>query len=575
MDPTQWRCTSVAALGLGLPASLDGVAKALNLPEAQQKTFAGKNYIRQFAMPCKASQANGFRTRNLPQHDPDAWNKFKAYARQDVVTERAVAKKIAAYPLLEKEQKLWVLDQKMNSTGIAVDLTLVQAAIEADAIYKTKLMKEAMDITGLENPSSVAQLKTWFEQEYNLEIPTLTKAAVAELSEKITDAQALRVLALRGEVSKTSVAKFKAIREAVCPDGRVRGLLQFGGASRTGRWAGRLVQVQNLRSNSLPDLDNARELIRRKDFEAVELLYPSVPDVLSQLVRTAFVAPPGHRFIIADFSSIEARVIAWLADCRWRLDVFAGDGKIYERSAERMFNLQEGSVGKKSPYRQKGKIAELALGYGGGGGALKVMGALKMGLKESELEEIKTNWRDANSEIVNLWYAAERAFAYATNRKDKEYLKVGDKTAKKRLKIEFSYEDDFLFITLPSQRRLAYRNPSAEVDPKTSQIGKKTYHGVNQKTRSWEVLDTYGGKLVENIVQAIARDCLAEAMLALDEASYRLLITVHDEIVIEAPEKFGSLEEVLEIMSRPISWAPGLVLKADGFETPYYRKETG
>jgi DNA polymerase len=504
----------------------------------------------------------------------EKWAEFKEYARQDVETERAVANTLAKYQRPVKEQKLWVLDQKMNATGITVDLTLVEAAIEADEIYKTKLLNEAMAITGLRNPNSVSQLKSWFEEKYELTLDTLSKAKVAELAEEVTDAQALRVLELRAQVSKTSVAKYKAMRDAVCPDGRLRNLLQFGGASRTGRWAGRTVQVQNLRTNSLIDLDNARELVRRRDFEALEILYPSVPDTLSQLVRTAFIAAPGHRFIIADFSAIEARVIAWLADCRWRLEVFEKDGKIYEASAEKMFNLPAGSVDKKSPYRQKGKIAELALGYGGGEQALKVMGALKMGVAEEELEEIKKSWRKANSEICKFWYRAEEAFHLAVSNRDKHDLEIGAKNTKSRLKIEFAYEDDFLFVTLPGKRKLAYFKPEVTVEQKTSSA-KLTYQGMNQKTRTWQVLDTYGGKLVENIVQAVARDCLAESMLALDKEGYRLLLTVHDEIVIEAPDGFGALEDVIGIMGRSISWAPGLILRAEGFEAPFYQKEIG
>jgi DNA polymerase len=569
MDPAQWRCTQVSALALGLPASLEAVAKALRLPETLQKKSSGKVGIRYFSIPCKPTKTNGFRTRNLPEHDLQKWQEFKDYARQDVEVERAVAKKLSKYPLPAKEQRLWVLDQKMNAAGITVDLPLVEAAMEADAIYKGKLLKEAAAITGLDNPSSVAQLKEWFERAHNVEVATLTKASVLELSQRIDDAQAQRVLELRTEVAKTSLAKYAAMRNAVCPDGRIRGLLQFSGASRTGRWAGRLVQVQNLRSNSLPDLDLARALVRKRDFQAVEQLYPSVPDTLSQLIRTAFIASPGHRFLIADFSAIEARIIAWAADCKWRMEVFRGGGKIYEASAEKMFHLPKGSVTKKSPYRQRGKVAELALGYQGGAGALKVMGALKLGLQEHELEEIKNAWRTANPEICHLWRSAEQAFQSAVSRRDRALMTICGGA----LHLQFTCESGFLFIKLPSGRCLSYAHPKIDINPETAQV-KRTYHGINQKTRHWEILETYGGKLVENIIQAIARDCLAEAMFNLDAAGYRLLMTVHDEIVIEAPEGTGSLKEVLELMSRPIEWAPGLVLTADGFETQYYRKDT-
>jgi DNA polymerase len=358
------------------------------------------------------------------------------------------------------------------------------------------------------------------------------------------------------------------MRKAVCEDGRLRGLLQFYGANRTGRWAGRLVQVQNLRTNTLPDLDLARNLIKSKSFEGVELLFGSVPDTLSQLIRTAFIAKPNHRFIVVDFSAIEARVIAWLAACEWRLAVFNGDGRIYEASAEKMFKLPLGSVTKKSPYRQRGKISELALSYGGGAGALKTMGALEMGLSENELEPIKIAWRDANPEIRKFWWDCEAAAIDAVSRRDKSYVKIANRQAE----LEFSYEKGILFITLPSGRRLAYVAPRLALDEETGRYS-LTYQGIHQRTRAWTVLRTYGGKIVENIVQAIARDCLCESMLALDEKNYMQLMTIHDEIVIEAPDGFGSLDEVTQLLASPISWAPGLPLRADGFETKYYQKE--
>lgn len=568
LDPAQWSCTSVAALYLGLPNSLYAVSKVLKLDESDQKQGGGFSLIRYFSMPCKPTKANQERTRNLPHHDPDKWALYKEYCRQDVHAEREVAKMLEGHPLPENEQRLWVLDQKMNARGVGLDLQLVDAAIEADTIYKTRLLNEAVALTGLDNPNSVAQLGEWFSSEYGIEVESFNKKNLPELLEKVDDETAKRVIELRQELSKTSVAKYTAMRNAVCRDGRLRGLLQFYGANRTGRWAGRLVQVQNLRTNSLPDLDLARTMVKKRDFEGVELLFDSVPDTLSQLIRTAFVAKPNHRFIVVDFSAIEARVIAWLAHCQWRLDVFNGDGRIYEASAEKMFKLPEGSLTKKSPYRQRGKVSELALSYGGGAGALKTMGALKMGLTEEELEPIKHAWRDANPEIKQLWWDCEWGAIDAVSRRDKAYVSI----ANDQLELEFSWEQFILFVKLPSGRRLAYVAPKIVSDDQTGRLN-MTYRGINQKTRVWARLDTYGGKLVENIVQAIARDCLCQSMLALDEMNYQQLMTIHDEIVIEAPIGVGSLDEVTEILGAPIAWAPGLPLRADGFETLYYQKE--
>lgn len=570
----QWRCTSVAALYLGLPNSLAGVAKALTLDEKDQKMDGGHLLIRHFTMPCKPSESNGMRTRNLPQHDTQRWDSFKTYCERDVHAERAIAFKLDKFPLPEREQRLWVLDQKINANGIAIDPVLVDAAIEADDLYKTRLLNEACDITGLTNPNSVSQLAQWFENEFGVEVTSFSKASLPALLQKIDDRAARRVIELRQELSKTSVAKYRAMRNAVCRDGRIRGLVQFYGANRTGRWAGRLVQVQNLKSNSLPDLDVARSLIRSKDFESVDLLYGSVPDTLSQLVRTAFVAKPGHRFIVVDFSAIEARVVAWLANCKWRLDVFNGNGMIYEASAEKMFKLPAGSVTKKSPHRKKGKVAELALGYGGGVGALKVMGALEMGLTESELEEVRNAWRKTNPEICALWYEAERCFHDTTANNN---INTQINAAGGAARIGFSKESGMLFISLPSGRCLSYARPrivDRDEPDGIEETGLLTYCGVNQKTRKWEQLTTWGGKLIENIVQAIARDCLAEAMLRLDAMNYIQLMTVHDEIVLEMPDGEGSLAEVIQVLSTPIDWAPGLPLSADGFETRYYQKET-
>ena len=578
VDPTQWRCTSVHALYLGMPGNLADVGEVVGLTEDQRK-MAGWALIKYFCVPCLPTQTNGQRTRNLPHHDPAKWALFKEYCGRDVETERAIARRLAKFAVPDHEWQLWHLDQKMNARGIEVDPALVSNAITCADAYKTRLMDEAMALTKLENPNSRTQLLAWLRKATDDEgIEDLTKKNVPLILAGTSDATVRRVLHIRQELAKTSISKYQAINRAMCRDHRVRGLAQFYGANRTGRWAGRLVQVQNLPQNKLPDLDLARQLVIEAEFKTLEVLF-GVSDTLSQLIRTAFVAPAGHRFIVVDFSAIEARVIAWLAQCAWRLDVFATHGKIYEASAEQMFKLPPGSVTRKSPYRQKGKIAELALGYQGGAGALKTMGALDMGLTEDELDPIKVAWRTANPEIVKLWYAFERAAKAAVQDRVTQRVRVG-----LNVELVFSCESGMLFIDLPSGRRLAYVKPRIEAKPLyhmasdgtkflVCQAGGLTYEGIDQRTRAWTRLATYGGKLVENITQAIARDCLAVAMLGIDSAGYEQVMTVHDEIVVEAPDGVGSLAEVESILARPIPWAPGLLLRADGFETRYYQKE--
>jgi DNA polymerase len=581
LDFEQWRCTSVHALYLGMPGNLADVGKVIGLPQDKQKKSIGWSLIRYFCLPCKPTKKNGMRTRNLPRHDPAKWALFVDYCAGDVVTEREVAKRIAKFPVPEKEWKLWHLDMKMNTRGIQVDVPLIHAAIECDAIVKQRLTEEAMALTGLSNPNSRAQLLEWLNEELDEdELTDVKKKTVAKLLEGKPGEVIERVLELRQELAKTSVSKFHAMARAVCEDHRVRGLTQFYGANRTGRWAGRLVQVQNLPQNKLRDLDLARELLKARDYETLELMFGNVPDTLSQLIRTAFVAGQGSRFVVADFSAIEARVIAWLAWCVWRLEVFATHGKIYEASAEQMFKLEPGSVTKKSPYRQKGKIAELALGYQGGAGALKTMGALDMGIPEEELDPIKVAWRDANPEIVKLWYAMERAAKQAVGQRTSVVLPI----AGGRAQLVFAWESGFLTIRLPSGRKLFYVKPRIETEDLYRELanggryvvaseGSLTYEGTDQKTKQWTRLATYGGKLVENVTQAIARDCLAESMLLLDDRGFDQCMTVHDEDVLEVPFGMGELAEVEEIMGRPIAWAPELLLRADGFETSYYMKE--
>lgn len=558
MPPEQWRCTQAHALTLGLPIRLEDVAKALKLKH--QKDNAGKALIRYFSIPCKPTKANGRRTRNLPEHASEKWEQFKAYCRQDVEVERAIRERLLQYPM--QEQKLWELDQRINDTGVRIDPVLVKNAIACDTIYQEKLLAEATRLTGLDNPNSVSQLKKWLKEAVDLEVESLNKESVPELLKQTKSNTVKRVLELRQELAKTSVKKYQAMERAKCRDDRIRGLLQFYGANRTGRWAGRLVQVQNLPQNKLKDLGLARNLLLARQYDTLELLFDSVPVVLSQLIRTAFIPADGYRFIVADFSAIEARVIAWLAGEKWRMDVFNGDGKIYEASAAQMFKVPVESITKDNPLRQKGKIAELALGYQGSKGALITMGALNMGLTEEELPGLVTTWRQTNPAIVQYWSNVEEAAMKAVRDKTSTELPHG---------LTFSYESGMLFIRLPSGRRLAYVRPRIEVEERFNKMG-LTYEGYEQG--KWNRLRTYGGKLVENIVQATARDCLAEAMLLLDAAGYRIVMHVHDEVVMEVPNNDPhALEDACEIMGQPIDWAPGLPLRADGFECNYYRKD--
>jgi DNA polymerase len=580
LDHTQWKCTSVHALYLGLPGNLADVGKVVGLSEDKQKKSIGWSLIRYFCIPCKPTKKNGMRTRNMWFHDPAKWQLFKDYCAGDVVTETEVDKKISKFPVPAKEWRLWHLDQVMMVRGILLDMTLVNNAIECDMIFKRRLTDEAMQLTGLDNPNSRNQLLDWLNEEVEEEVTDLTKKTVPKILENTDSEVVRRVLELRQELAKTSVSKFHAMARAVCKDHRVRGLTQFYGANRTGRWAGRIVQVQNLPQNKLKDIDLAREILKSGDYDLLETVFGNVPDTLSQLIRTAFIAPAHTRFIVSDFSAIEARVIAWLAWCTWRLEVFKTHGKIYEASAEQMFKLEAGSVTKKSPYRQKGKIAELALGYQGGAGALRTMGALDMGIAEEELDDIKDAWRAANPEVVDLWYTTERAAKRAVREKTSVVMPI----AGGRAQLVFAYESGFLTITLPSGRKLFYVKPRIETEDQFKELsnggryvyasaGSLTYEGNDQKTKKWTRLATYGGKLVENITQAIARDCLAESMLALDDHGFDQLMTVHDEDVLEVPYTMGELHEVEEIMGRDIAWAPALPLRADGFETTYYMKE--
>lgn len=554
-----WECTMVKSAMVGLPFSLDAVSKALKLE--QGKDAAGKALIKYFCVPCKPTKVNGGRTRNLPRHDPERWENFKNYCIQDVVVERGIRDMIKWFEIPDAEKQLWQLDQKINDTGVMIDPVMVINAIKLDKVNAKRLNSEAVDLTGLSNPNSAAQLKSWLSAEMGEEVTALTKTDIPVLIESADSDQVKQVLQIRQEMAKTSVKKYIAMVSACGSDNRVRGLFQYYGANRTGRWAGRLVQVQNLPQNHLDDLDLARRLVRNGDLELLSLLFGNVPDTLSQLIRTSFVAPKGHRFIVADFSAIEARVIAWLAGEKWRMDVFNTHGKIYEASAAQMFRVPIETVTKGSDLRQKGKVAELALGYQGGPGALVSMGALNMGLDEEELPKLVAMWRQANQNIVALWYDVEEAAKRTIYQGEHMRLNHG---------LVFTREGGVLFIRLPSGRRLSYIRPNLE----PNKFGKEsiTYEGMNQTSKAWGKQETYGGKLVENITQAVARDCLADAMLRLDKRGYKIVLHVHDEVVLEMPYGKGSLEEAIEIMRTPIPWAKGLPLNADGFETEYYKK---
>lgn len=568
----QWQCTMLHSLYCGYPMGLGNVAIALGLPEDKRKMGIGRALIKTFCTPCKPSKSNGNRTRTLPCHEPEKWQLFKSYNSQDVVVEMEILKKLDSFPVPEQEQLNWRLDQIINVNGVMVDQQLIDGAIYCNDVITNELMNEAISISGLENPKSVTQLKSYLEKEIGEEITDLTKSTVKELIKTIDSESAKRMLELRQELSKTSIKKYVAMKETVCEDSRTRGLLQFYGANRTGRWAGRLVQVQNLPRNYLETLSEARELVKNKNVNALKFIYGNVSDVLSQLIRTAFIPAPGHTFAIADFSAIEARIIAWLAGEQWRLDVFATHGKIYEASASQMFGIPIEKITKGNPeyeLRQKGKIAELALGYQGSTGALISMGALSMGLNEEELPEIVHRWRSANKRIVDLWYSMENAAIHT--------VKTGQPTGVRGLifsrEIDSKNGQDFLTITLPSKRKLFYVKPTLG----EGRFGQEAiyYYGLDQNTKKWTQLQTYGGKLVENCVQAIARDCLAENMMRLYQAGYKIVMHIHDEVVLEIPEENSedTLENICNIMGQPISWAPGLLLRADGFTSKYYKKD--
>ena len=553
LEPDSWKCSMVWAAYMGLPLSLEGAGAVLGLEK--QKLAEGKDLIKYFCQPCAPTKSNGQRTRNLPKHSPDKWLAFKKYNIRDVETEMSIQARLLKYPVPDSVWEEYHLDQEINDRGVGLDMELVRQAIQMDGRSRSELTQAMKELTSLDNPNSVQQMKQWLADN-GVETDTLGKKAVAELL-KTAPQQLQKVLTLRQQLAKSSVKKYQAMETAVCADGRARGMFQFYGANRTGRWAGRIIQMQNLPQNHLDDLSEARGLVRAGGFDALEMLYEDVPDTLSQLIRTAFVPQENRKFIVADFSAIEARVIAWLAGEKWRQDVFAEGKDIYCASASQMFGVPVEKHGVNGHLRQKGKIAELALGYGGSVGALKAMGALEMGLSEDELPALVSAWRQANPKIVQFWWAVDHAVMDAVTRK----------TTTKTHGIIFSARNGMLFITLPSGRSLSYVKPK---------IGENrfggdciTYEGVGG-TKKWERIDSYGPKFVENIVQATSRDILCYAMKTLRCCS--IVMHIHDEVVIEADRRM-SLQAVCDQMGRTPPWASGLQLRADGYETDFYKKD--
>ena len=548
LDPSSWYCTAVQAAELSLPSSLADVGAALGLE--RQKMTEGKELIKYFCVPCKPTKSNGSRTKNMPWDAPEKWTLFKEYCKRDVDVERQIAKKLDMYPISESEHRLYVLDQNINDRGVLVDLEFARQAVKLNSIQTAVATEQAYTLTGLENPNSVAQLKAWLT-ENGVEIESLSKKAVSALVDE-TDGDIQEMLHLRLLMSKTSVKKYEAVMRSVCKDNRVRGMMRFCGASRTGRWSGQILQVQNLPQNHIPDLTLARDIVKDGDFELLDMTFGNVPNVLSELIRTVLIPKPYLRFIVADFSAIEARVLSWLAGEQWRLDTFRNGGDIYCASASQMFRVPVEKHGVNGHLRQKGKISELACGYGGSVGALKNMGAVEMGVPEDELQGLINDWRNANTHIVKLWTEVGNTAMKAI--KEKTIVSLG--------KLVFMYERGILFIRLPSGRRLSYIKPRIG----TNRFGGDsiTYMGVSA-SKKWERLETFGGKLVENIVQAIARDLLASAMMNVANAGYDIVFHVHDEIIAEVPDGQGSVDEMCMLMSINPDWVDGIPLSADGY----------
>lgn len=564
----QWYCTSVKAAYCGLPLSLDEVSKALNLTD--KKLDTGKALIKYFSCPCKATRVNGMRTRNYPEHAPEKWEMYKEYNKYDVLAEREIFKRLEAYIIPDIERKMYVLDQNINDRGILVDMELAESAIAVDNTYTSILTQHAQQLTGLENPNSPVQIRQWIEKTTGCVVMSLSKETMPDLMKEFADyPDVIELLNIRKKLSKTSIKKYYAMLNCAMKDHRVRGTFQFYGANRTGRWAGRLLQLQNLSKNHISHIEVPREMIRARDWESVEMMYDDVADILSQLVRTALIASPGKVFSVADFSAIEARVISWLANEKWRMDVFRGDGKIYEATGSKMFNVPISAITKGSVLRDKSKISELALGYEGSLGALKRMGGERMGLSDTEMMSLVRKWRMANPAIVDMWKEIDEA--------SKEAVRYQRPVSCTYRNIIFDCNGEFMTIQLPSGRKLFYYGPKF----KDKKIGCSTmptrvlcYQGVVQETKQWGEIDTYGGKLTENIVQAIARDLLGDAMLRMQDEGYEIVASVHDEVIAEVPEINAKdhYNRLVEIMSTPPQWAEDLPLNADGGVMMFYQK---
>ena len=556
LNPQSWYCTAVQAAELALPLSLADVGSVLGLE--RQKMTEGKELIKYFCVPCKPTKSNGNCTRNRPCHDINKWETFKKYCMRDVDVERQIADKLKMYPISDEEHRLYVLDQIINDRGVLVDSELAEQAVKLNSIQTAVAVEQAYMITGLENPNSVTQLKQWLKEK-GVEIESLSKKSVKSLADE-TDGDVSEMLKLRLLMAKTSVKKYEAVIRSVCSDNRVHGMMRFCGANRTGRWSGNILQPQNLPQNHLPDLTLARDIVKDGDFEMLDMMFGNVPNVLSELIRTVLIPKPNHRFIVADFSAIEARVLAWIAGEHWRIDTFKNGGDIYCASASKMFKVPVEKHGVNGELRQKGKISELACGYGGSVGALKNMGAVEMGVQENELQGLINDWRNANPHIVRFWYEVGNAAMKAI--KEKTTVPLG--------KLVFAYERGILFIRLPSGRRLSYIKPRIG----TNRFGGDsiTYMGINS-AKKWDRLETFGGKLTENIVQGTARDLLANALINAANAGYDTVFHVHDEIICEVPNGYGSVDELCKLMCIKPEWADGLPLNADGFECEYYKKE--
>lgn len=564
----QWRCTMVHGLYCGYPAGLEMAGEVVGLPQDKRKLTAGRALIKYFCVPCKPTKTNGGRSWNLPGHAREKWELFKEYCKQDVVTENEILKRLSLYPVPVEEEKLWQMDVLMNAFGVRVDTEMLEGALFINGISEQKLTEEAVRLTGIANPNSEKQLTAWIYEKTGDGVPDLQKATVSEMLKRDYPEDVHRMLEIRQQLKKTSIEKYVTMKISKCGDNRIRGVTQFYGAGRTGRWAGRLVQMQNLPRNYIKTLDYARETVKKKNYSGLRLLYGNVPDTLSQLIRTAFIPSEGNHFVVADFSAIEARVIAWLAGEQWVNEVFATHGKIYEAAASQMFHVPIEKIVKGNPeysLRQKGKVATLALGYQGGTAALIQMGALDMGLPEDELPDIVQRWRNANPRIRDLWWKVQQASVNCVQTAQPQavphliFALEGD----------LVYGQSFLTVRLPGGRKLFYPKPFISDD----RFGRATvyYYGLG-KSKKWEAIGSYGGKMTENIVQAIARDCLAEVLKRIQALGLQVVFHVHDEVIIDAP-KHVTVEEICALMAEPISWAPGLVLKGAGFEGKYYMKD--